>query len=207
MAMIKDCVLDTQAQVMRVTVGLVDGGGDHLVSFWTEGMTPEQISSVVDLIRVADLLPSSDCYFHDGRISSVPQQPTPVHVWSWAHVEWQVSLDDAKSHAWGEVKAAREAALVAPLPTPHGIFDCDAKSQDNIMRAYLYATRLASAGLPSDVSFTLADNTRPVFDVAQITDVALAMGAREKLLYDRAADLRRRIDGAETVAEVEAIKW
>jgi hypothetical protein len=117
------------------------------------------------------------------------------------------TLNSAKADAWSAIKMARANALMSPLVTPHGTFDCSPQSQDNIMRAYLFATKLAELGQPSDVSFTLANNTRPTFTVQQITSVAIAMGAREKQAYDLAATLRTQIDAAQTIEEAEAITW
>jgi hypothetical protein len=125
-------------------------------------------------------------------------------VWVATNVK---TLASAKADAWAAVKAKRAEVLVSPLMTPHGTFDCSPQSQDNIMRAYLFANKLAELGLPSEMQFTLADNTRPSFSVQQITAVAIAMGAREKQAYDLAATLRTQIDAAQTIEEAEVIKW
>lgn len=147
------------------------------------------------------------CYEQDGRVVEVPPQPSPAHTWNWQTKTWDLDLSLAKSQARSRIKAARTAVITAPLVTPHGTFQCDAASSANILKVSLFAQNLAAQGMPSDVEFTLADNTRPTFTMAQITSVAMLMGMRESASYNTAQALLEQIELATTAQEIDAIQW
>lgn len=116
-------------------------------------------------------------------------------------------LDDAKAAKWEEIKAAREAAFNAPLVTQYGVFDSDAAARSNIANAVLLAQTLAGMGLPSDIDFTIADNSVVRLRVEEMVTVGLLLGQKVQTAFGRARQLRLLIEAATTRAEVEAVQW
>jgi hypothetical protein len=112
------------------------------------------------------------------------------------------TLQDAK---WAQTKTAREAFISAPLPTPHGVFDCDPDSRKSITDAVLMLQTLAAIGSPSTIDFTLADNSVATLTTAQMVEVGLLMGQRVQQAYAIGRMRRTAIYAATNAAEVEAV--
>jgi hypothetical protein len=119
-------------------------------------------------------------------------------------------LESLKAQKWFDMKAARRAALQAPLATPYGTFDADPESRDNIVQtAHLMQTEaqtLAPDQVPS-VDFTLADNTAVNLTAGQMVDVALLLAEQIQAAYQRGRVVRAAIDAATTAQELAAITW
>ena len=143
------------------------------------------------------------------------QPPAPaddeLRTWAWddATRRWvaQPTLAALKLEARERIKAAREAAISEPKDTTHGTFDATLEARSNLAGVVAMAQTADKLGLPSTVSYTLADNTRPEFTLAQIESAALQVGAQVQAAYDHADGLFQQIDAAESPAELDAIEW
>lgn len=155
------------------------------------------------------------------RTDLTPVEPPAPQAGYWRHwtgQRWEQlaepsnapTLEQLKLTKWGQMKAARRAAIQAPLVTPYGTFDADRDSRDNIVQtAQLMQTQaqsLAPGNQPTEV-FTLADNTDVTLTAAQMVQVALLLAAQIKAAYARGREVRVAIAAATNAAEVEAITW
>ena len=143
------------------------------------------------------------------------QPPAPaddeLQTWAWdaGTKRWLATptLAALQLAARERIKAAREAAVNAPKATSFGTFDADPESRANIAAVVAMAQTADKLGMPSGVSFTLADNTRPEFTLAQIESAALQVGAQVQACYDHADALFQQIDAAADAAALDAIVW
>lgn len=139
----------------------------------------------------------------------MPPRPTKNHTFDWATKLWADTrlLPEIKDEKWEVVKSAREAAVNAPLATPYGTFDCDARARTSITDAVLLLKSLEDLGTPDSIDFTLADNSVITLTTAQMVSVGLLLGQKVQAAYTRARDLRAQIEAATTAAEIEAVEW
>lgn len=117
------------------------------------------------------------------------------------------TLAQLKEAQWATIKAAREAAIDAPLVTPYGTVDSQAKDRTNITDAILLLQTLEAAGTPTTIDFTLADNTAVTLTTAQMVNIGLLLGQKVQAAHGQARARRAQIDAATTKAEVEAVVW
>jgi hypothetical protein len=118
-----------------------------------------------------------------------------------------VGIEGARVRKWAEMKAIRQAIFDAPLVTPYGTFDSDARGREGIKEAVLLANNLTALGLDTPIRFTLADDTRPEFTAAEIVQVGLLLAQKVQGAYDTGDTLRQAIDAAATIEAVNAITW
>lgn len=137
----------------------------------------------------------------------------PADQWRWDGTQMVAvlpSLAELQDAKWTQMKAARAAALQAPLVTPYGTFDADPVSRDNIIQtAQLMQTQaqsFAPAAAPT-VDFTLADNTVVTLAAGEMVNVALLLAAQIQAGYTRGREVRVAIYAATTAEEVAAIAW
>lgn len=143
------------------------------------------------------------------------QPPAPaddeLRTWAWdeATRRWAAvpTLAALKLAARERIKAARDAAISEPKTTTYGTFDATLEARSNIAAVVAMAQTADKLGLPSTVSFTLADNTRPEFTLLQIETAALQVGAQVQACYDHADELFAQIEAAESAEELAPITW
>ena len=112
-----------------------------------------------------------------------------LYVWWWdrAAKRWKLRprLKNLKADKWAEAKAARQAAIDAPLVTAYGVFDHDEGSRTAIARS---AQACAATG--KGIDYTLADNTVVQLTAAQMTEVWAASHERLQVVRAQAEALR-----------------
>jgi hypothetical protein len=140
-------------------------------------------------------------------------RPAGPCAWSNATRAWidLRTLEQRRAERWAQIKAARAAAIDAPLAVPGvGAFDCDEASRANIANAALLMQTMAASLQPGEVptiEFTLADNTVATLTAAQMVDVALRMGAKVQAAHATARALRDAIAAAATAEAVDSVHW
>jgi hypothetical protein len=157
-----------------------------------DGVDPEPIEGLT-LLLLDEPLDGNDWHIEDGAL--VPGQ-----------LDLR-TLADHRAAKWEVMKRARAAAIAAPLLTPYGSFDTDEAGRSNIAESVLLVQSLASRGLPSDIDFTLADNTTVTLTAEQMTDVGLLLGAQVQAAHATGRLRRSAIDLAETINDLEGISW
>lgn len=184
----------------------VDAAAETLTADNPMGMPLEDMSRVY----VGDV--DIDTHYHDlttGQPVLMPTRPSLDHQFDYASKTWidPRTLQDFKDAKWALIKAARDAAMYAPLVTPYGTFDGTAEAQLNIGQTVLLANNMAALGITDPIRYTLADNTRPSFTAAQIVEVGFAMAARVQAARNAADLLREQINAATTAAQLNLIHW
>lgn len=139
-------------------------------------------------------------------------RPAWARRWSNASMQWEDgrTLEQYQDARWEEMKAARAAALVAPLVTNYGTFDADPVSQDNIIRtAQMMQTEAATLqpGETPEDDFTLYDNSVVTLTAGQMVEVALALGARTKAIFATGRALRVAVYAAASREAVDSVHW
>lgn len=163
-----------------------------------------------------DVLWGQQYVLNDVLTDYTPEQAAakaarPSYACEWSNVTFSWSdlrdLSQVKEDRWTAIKSARNAALTAPLSTPHGTFDADVYSQKNITDAIALLQALEATGSPQTIDYTLADNSVVTLTTAQMVQVGLLLGARTQDAYATGRALRTAIDAASTKEEVEAVVW
>ncbi|VTU38243.1 hypothetical protein H4CHR_04375 [Variovorax sp. PBS-H4] len=143
-----------------------------------------------------------------SRSTFVPMgiQITPYHVWDWPTHEWvsQRTTEMHRGDKWREIKAAREAYIVAGVHLPGlGRFDADAKAALNMT-----GTFAALDSMPDDwtIDWTRFDNSSITLTKDQFRMVALRVLAHANFAHAIGRRLRDRIESS-TGAALEAVAW
>lgn len=147
--------------------------------------------------------------YTDAQRAAKAERPGHWAQWSNASMQWldPRTLAQLQAAKWEEIKRAREAAFIAPLITPFGVFQADEEGQRDIERAVLLANNLAALGYPVAIDFTLADNSIRVMDALAMVQVGLLLGGRVQLIRAQATALRGQIEAAATPAQIQALTW
>lgn len=143
------------------------------------------------------------------QVESIAARPHITSKWSNKLMAWEDSrsLEQLKEAKWEEMKERRLAALLAPLETPFGVFDADEKGAMNIKDTISLQAALVSVGMPSEVSFTLADDSEVSLSQQQMLTVGILLGARTQEIYTKGRALRVRVDAATSPGELGDIFW
>ena len=114
--------------------------------------------------------------------------------------EKPVSL--AKAEKINELKNHRDSLEVEPIEYNGKFYDYDEKSRDRIKDA-----QEALEGTELSIEWTTADNTDATLFYQDFKNIRRAVAMRANMLHKRYRQLRELVDTAQTVEEVEAIKW
>jgi hypothetical protein len=107
------------------------------------------------------------------------------------------SLEELKAERWAQIKAARTAAMDAPIDTTFGLFDACPASR----------SALAEAMHVAPVVWTTADNEAVTLDAPSLAEVLRLIGQRTQACHATARGLRVCVDAAGTVSELAAVTW
>lgn len=118
-------------------------------------------------------------------------------------------LEELRSARWEAIKAAREAAKVAPtMETPYGVVDADAKAIENLKGTLMGLQAAQSLGQTIGlITWTMADNSEQQFTLAQLSEIAMLVLGRGNAAHEKGRLLRAQIDAAQTPEAVEAVVW
>ena len=143
------------------------------------------------------------------QLATIAARPSVVHKWSNKLMLWldPRNIEQLKEAKWEEIKERRLAALLAPLETPFGVFDADERGAVNIKDTINLQAALVSMEMPSEVTFTLADNTEVELTQQQMLTVGILLGARTQEIYSKGRALRVRIDATNSPGELSEIFW
>lgn len=122
-------------------------------------------------------------------------------------VKIEISIDNLKSSKKQEINQAREQArLDEGAEYDNDLFDIDEKSQANITAivSMLMANNVPEQFVSIYRSKTNKDHS---FNKAQMVELGTVIGAKVTGIYKKSWDLKEQIDKANTVEEVESIKW
>lgn len=151
-------------------------------------------------------------YIVDGAPRKFPPAPSEHHRWDWAthsHIDPR-SLDERRAQCWARIKAAREAAIDAPiLDTPLGPIDVDAKGLERIQQTLVSLAAARELGLaPATLDWTMADNRVVSVEPTFLASVAVMLLARGTAAHATSRVLRAQIfDPATTAEQLDAIAW
>lgn len=136
----------------------------------------------------------------------LPPYPSAHHMFDWQTKQWVDPriLSDHQAAKWAQIKAARTAAINAPLTTPYGVFDAHDAARSAMTQTML---TLQVCGPRATVDFTLADNTTATLTAEQMLDVVRLLGDHVQAAHTHARALREQIDAATSPAELDAIDW
>ena len=164
----------------------------------------EGVSHTSHRIISGELVPYTDSQIAHKATIQIPGMEWSDLFCTWVDMRSLATIKDAK---WGDIKAAREEYIDAPLVTPYGTFDCKVKDRTNITDAVLLLQTLAAVGTPTNIDFTLSDNSTVSLTTTEMVTVGLLLGQKVQAAHTQARTLRAQIDAANSSTELEAIVW
>lgn len=114
------------------------------------------------------------------------------------------SLDVVKARAWARIKATRALVRSGDFVYDGGIYQLNV---EDITAAVALAAVARLLGQPYSIKWTLKDNSERILSGDQMLAMGQAAGVSGSGAFDVARDLRRQIDAATTVEEVDLIGW
>lgn len=111
-------------------------------------------------------------------------------------------LATAKFNKIQELKNHRDTEEVLPIEYNGNYFDYDDKSRDRIKDA-----QEALEGTELSIEWTTADNTDATLFYQDFKNIRKAVAMRADALHKKYRVLREQVDNAQTIEEVEVIKW
>lgn len=133
-------------------------------------------------------------------------QDSVVYTWNSesvrAHYQNDV-LREAKTARWELMKGIRSAKDVGGFQYLGRWFDSDANARRNIADA----TQLAMMSNDYTVEWTLEDNTSVMLDSTQVREMGAALAMHISKNHEISRKLRDRIMAANTLEEVESVRW
>jgi|GEM_PF-7017643 len=162
----------------------------------------------------------------EGSAGSLPPWSGWKHPEIWAGEGWRDDLPDnwippepvktltmLKAEKWAEIKAERDRRERLPLSYLGKLFDLDKESSERLQWAINAARSAVSLGIEFVTDWTCYDNTVITLDAEDIIGLPIAVAQYSDGLHQTARGLRIKIfgdgttPGAETVEEIDAIKW
>ena len=109
-----------------------------------------------------------------------------------------------------ELKAARDAAEVAPVEYDGNLFDYDEKARDRIKDAITLLDMTDAANVTdkkATIEWTTAEDEDVLMRADDLRGVIAAVGERSNALHVKYRKLRTQAENAKTVEELNAINW
>jgi len=143
--------------------------------------------------------PSSNMYYR-GWWAHIPKQPSTHHIFDYNLKQWidPRSLDQAKDQKWSEIKIDRDTAEYGGFSFLNLTFDSDITSQSRIISA---------SDLGVDVEWTLKDNSIVLLDAEQLKALKTALAQHVSNCHEKGRIARQLIYEAETVEQINSIKY
>ena len=107
-------------------------------------------------------------------------------------------LAHAKADRWIAIKAARDAAEQVPFTWRGMTFDGDERSR---------ARLLAAAQIGTGATWTLANDSRVALNGSELASIVRQRAEEIDVIHERAAALRKQIEGATSLEQVAAVVW
>lgn len=137
------------------------------------------------------------------------KRPAYLARWDGQTKEWQDlrGLEEIRAAKWVEIKNAREIAEFSTFNYEGQEFDCDRESVARLMGAVQLASLALSTGQEFEIAWTLADNSVTSLTGMQLVGVGRALALHVQGQHARARALREQIQAAQSVEELETIRW
>lgn len=143
------------------------------------------------------------------------QPPSPgddtLQTWAWntSTSRWESTptLLASQNAKWETLKAARAAAVAAPVTWAGSTFDADPASRAAITAAACAALNADANAASFSVAWTLADNSVRNLSSAEIQAVAAAMAASLEAAQTTGQGLRSSTYATTNISELPPIVW
>ncbi len=170
---------------------------------------PDDVPDGCSVVLRADGVTSGQFYVIDGELMPLPPRPSDLHEWT--ATGWQLiggALGTAKAAKNAEINASRLAANQSYFEFSGKQITADPLSRGDIDAVNGYIS-LTGQMPPNWIgAWKTADNSWiPVADVATWTDFYSAMLNQGSVNFAKAQTLKAAVIAAQSIAELEAIKW
>lgn len=144
--------------------------------------------------------------YTEAQAAAKAARPAYPARWSNTEMQWQDlrTLDDVRYVRVQAIKAARKVAEAGTFTVAGNTYQAD---EDSVRRLQIAAMAAQAGGAGWSTEWTLADNTTTTLTRAQMLAVVAGLFAHIRAQRDRASALRAQLDGALTVADVDAVSW
>lgn len=139
-----------------------------------------------------------------------PMPPTRWHVWdkqAWAWIATPEALEEAKSFVKNQINTARNIAERSGFVAYGKLFDSDDKAIQRILGAAQAAVIAKQLGKPLSIEWTCADNTTLIMDADMLIELPVILAQTADYLHQKARALKKQIESAESIEEMESIVW
>lgn len=145
----------------------------------------------------------------DGKLRSVGPSPGPEHMFDYAKRAWvdTRSLAWYKARQWETIKSQRDAIEFGTFSYLGRVFDGDRDAQRRLTYCVSVSKQALALGGKFTTTFVLADNSTVELTAVDFIAIESAKGSQVLAAFAVAIPLRKRIEAATTVAEVEAVVW
>lgn len=145
----------------------------------------------------------------DLTIKGKPSQPSDNYVFDYVLKEWvdPRSFADMQALKWEDIKKFRDAAEFGPFQYNGMEFDGDVDAQRRLSGYISISKGAIAAEQPFSAVFTLANNTEVLLTAQDFVGIEIAKVSSVAAAFSKAADLRKQIEAAGTLAELNAINW
>lgn len=170
-------------------------------------------ASGLDLVVVDSVPDMNSVYVLDGVLTAFSESEMAAksslrNGFVWKMPERVVvdtrNLQAAKDQAWRAVKVARAIAEVSNFTCDGSVYQMDTR---RVPGAALMGLMAKLSGAPFSIEWTLSDNTLRTLNSDEIMAVGAAQGAHVDAVFETARILRKVIDDATTVDQVDAARW
>jgi len=170
-----------QGQIWRIQQGkLLDGDGQYI-----DVKTRPPKDAYVDVAT--------------KQVKQKGQAPSADHSFDYKTKTWKLDLEAARSRAWMRIKAARARA--------ERTFKWGEYEFDFAPERLSAAAALAQINPDEKIEWTLADNSTIELTAADSVQVAAALVRHLNEVHARGRLLRRKIEAATSLDELESIQW
>lgn len=144
--------------------------------------------------------PRTTDYWNGSSWIAVGGAPAYYFRFDYATKQWVDTRDITlvRQEKWNQIKMDRNRAEFGGFTYEDMKFDSDQIAQGRMLAAYMFN---------QTVSWTLANDEVVLLSVEQIQAVALAMAQHVQSVHEKARLARELINSAETIAEVEAVRF
>ncbi len=118
-----------------------------------------------------------------------------------------LSFEELKEIKQHEINATRDSIEVSGFEYLGSVFDTDEKSFMRILGADNSASKAIQAGLPFEIEWTLADNSKRILTAEEILGFIPAFANYSNTLHIKANTLKQEVQNAQTKEELDNIVW
>lgn len=145
----------------------------------------------------------------EGKLQPIGPAPSPKHAFDYALRAWVDSRDLAwwKAWQWATIKSQRDAIEFGPFSYRGHVFDGDRDAQRRLTYCVTVSRQALATGSRFETHFVLANDSAVLLLATDFIAIEHAKGSQVLAAFATAIALRKRIEAATTIVDVQAVVW